>query len=173
MIQALAGVSSSHFAELLVLADPEVSKAIYRQEKLTPCRVFNTNRQKTNCQMDYCWLCPPVQAVLPLAVFFLKMVVGHCHNSYELRRPYKVLCVSMLVNTLRHFHGPLTVFALPVEPLATTLDGLPDFNFANASEEAPNNITITIANLSITELHRGIFSYPSKNGNASLVNYLS
>jgi hypothetical protein len=69
MIQALAWVSSSHFAELFVLAAPEVSKAIYRQEKLTPCRVFNTNRQKTNDQMDYCWLCPPVQAVLPLAVF--------------------------------------------------------------------------------------------------------
>jgi hypothetical protein len=63
----------------------------------------------------------------------------------------------MLVNTLRHFHPPLTVFALPVEPLAITLDGLADFNFANASEEAPNNITITIANLSITELHRANF----------------
>ena len=64
----------------------------------------------------------------------------------------------MLINTLRHFHGPLTVTALPVEPLDTTFLGcLADFNFANASEEAPNNITITIANLSITELHRGNF----------------
>jgi hypothetical protein len=63
----------------------------------------------------------------------------------------------MFVNALRHYHGPLTIFALPVEPLAITLEGLADFIFANAPEEAPNNITITIANLSITELHRANF----------------
>ena len=66
MIQALARVSSSHFAELLVLADPEVSKAIYRQEGgLCPCDSLITQHQ-----MNYCWLCPMVQAIIPLAVFF-------------------------------------------------------------------------------------------------------
>jgi hypothetical protein len=64
----------------------------------------------------------------------------------------------MSANTPRHFHGPLTVDALPVELLDTAFWGcLADFNFANASEDAPNNITITIANLSITELHRANF----------------
>jgi len=63
MIQALAGVSSSHFAELLVLADPEVSKAIYRQEgSLNTCGSLTTQRQ-----INYCWLCPLVQAIIPLA----------------------------------------------------------------------------------------------------------
>jgi len=66
----------------------------------------------------------------------------------------------MFVNALRHFQGPLTVFALPVEPLATTFLGcLADFNFANASEDAPNNITKTKANLSIRELHLENFSF--------------
>jgi hypothetical protein len=52
MIQALARVSSSHFAELLVLADPEVSKAIYRQRE--DLDLGYTLRR----QMDFCWLCP-------------------------------------------------------------------------------------------------------------------
>jgi hypothetical protein len=65
MIQALAGVSSSHFAELLVLADPEVSKAIYRQEgSLNTCGSLTTQRQ-----INYCWLCSLAQAIIPLAVF--------------------------------------------------------------------------------------------------------
>ena len=63
----------------------------------------------------------------------------------------------MSANTPRHYHGPLAIFALPVEPLAIALEGLADFNFANAPDEAPNNITITITNLSITELHRANF----------------
>jgi len=83
----------------------------------------------------------------------------------------------MLVNTLIRCHGPLTDITLPVEPLDNTLGAalvcLPDFAFANAPEEAPNNITITIANLSITELHRANFFILIKNGIVSLVNYPS